>query len=872
VHLFGGYALTGAFCWLLTADIYRRSGQRRMAAILFGINTLIFAAMIGSTMQLEMAWWRLDSMTMALNLVWALSAWLVQYFRFGPARRRYDPAQWRRWLSPLFIGILLGLGYSISAAVMPAIGDRIAALEDGQTAMRSVVLWDFFKNLLPGLVVGLLAGAWWAGQRRFTVSHVVCFLTGIALFFTSQSLAFGLVTLLINGGSIASLHMFANDAWSLVPGRLHGWQRLIDTIGDYNYIAFVPVGMLFGTHGRIRDFLKRSAVVVPSLVLLALSFSFSTQTGWMMLQGHIIHRTASPDDQERASAFDLLSLMLARYPDHAQWPHLAARLADFHYSQGDFEIARNLHQRIFDRFSDSNRWHVQAAMSRAILAESKFGQPSKGPRLSIPMVNYQNYLSRNWMALLAAVRYWEAEETPISELFIRLRNISKNDDAIKLPKLTGLAELDDAASALGYDLTILPAGAEASRRLVEAGLPVILPVYQTFYLLYGFDDSRGVVQALCFGQLSQKTKSLAVKEAQDVLMLETEGKRQTKDQLMRIRREADCMWHLDQWCAGRLKDAAPWMAVVHPDKMRPKIAAALGRDAHDLYRIHRGHLAAMIALNYFDNADPINCIRWAGIAGRHIDAPYIYQTAHLGAELWRHRTERIGMAFQLEEKFAALGEVNRYLQIAAVREFLQAANERFKADLDAGRINWPIRRRLLWMLDRNDPRQRTQMISLLRENVSTNPADADQWRLLTDLYAIDENTAARAQTLSQAWSAAPHDTTTALAWASTCVRLNDLAQAELILKNIDVSKVRHKAEYPFCLGAVAEWKQQPRKALRYYAQAIDMCRYRPEYFLRYGRLIKAQGDSDAARKALTWAARIDGGDLVRKQAENVLKQ
>ena len=872
IHLFGGYVLTGAFSWLLVSDIYRRSAQRRMAVILIAINTLVLATMIGATMRLEMAWWRLNSLSMAFNLVWSLSAWLFQYFRFGPAQRRYDPTQWRHWVSPLLIGVLLGLGYSVTTTVMPAIGEHIAVLRDGQTATRSVVLWDFFRNLLPGLLMGLLSGLWWVGQRRFTVSHVVSFLAGLALFFISQTLTFTVAALLINGGSASSLNILAKESWALVPGRLHGWQHFMDAIGHYNFIGVVVVGMIFGAPGRIRDFLKRSAVIIPLLLLLVFCFSFSTQTGWMMFQDHIINQMASPDNQKRASAFDQLSLMLARYPNHAQWPHLAARLADYRYSQGDVEISRNLHQQILDRFSDYKQWHVQTAMSRAILATPDFGKPSSGPRLSIPMVNYQDYLTRNWMALLAAVRYWETEETPISELFIRLRDISMNENAIKLPKLTGLAEMDDAATALGYDLTILPADAETSRKLLEAGLPVVLPVYQTFYLIYGFDDSRGIVQALCFGQLSQKTKSLAVKEARDILMMAPGGNGETEAQLKRIRLEADCMWHLDQWRTGRLNDAAPWMAAIHPKKMRPEIATALGCPEHDLYRSHRGYLAAMIALNYFDNADPINCIRWAQIARRHIDAPFVYQTAYLGAELWRHRTERIGTAFQLEEKFAALGAVNRYLQTASVQEFLQTAKERFNADLDAGRVNWPIRRRLLWLLERSDPQQRAQMISLLRENVSTNPADANQWHLLADLYAIEKNSAARAQALSQAWSADPYDATTALAWAGALVRLDEPAQAERVLNDIDSAKVHHEADYPFCLGVVAEWKHQPRKALRYYAQAIDLCRYRPEYFLHYGRLLKAQGDSDAAQKALIWAARIDAGDVIRKQVQYVLKQ
>ena len=156
--------------------------------------------------------------------------------------------------------------------------------------------------------------------------------------------------------------------------------------------------------------------------------------------------------------------------------------------------------------------------------------------------------------------------------------------------------------------------------------------------------------------------------------------------------------------------------------------------------------------------------------------------------------------------------------------------------------------------------------------MSTNPSDAAQWRLLADLHALDENLAARNQALAQAWSADPRDAATALAYASGCALLDDPAQADRILAEIDPSKVRQKADYPFCLATIAEWKQQPHAALRYYAQATDMCRFRPEYFLRYGRLLMAQGDRNAAQKALAWAARIDGGDHVRRQVQHAIRQ
>jgi tetratricopeptide (TPR) repeat protein len=310
------------------------------------------------------------------------------------------------------------------------------------------------------------------------------------------------------------------------------------------------------------------------------------------------------------------------------------------------------------------------------------------------------------------------------------------------------------------------------------------------------------------------------------------------------------------------------MAAIHPTDGHQSVAAALGRRVEDLSRAHRGRLAALIALSYFDHADPKNCLQWSQIASHSIDEPLVGQVAYLGVLLWRQRAERIGTAFELEKRFTILDDVNRFLETEPMRPFIRSVQEQFEDELAAygPGLTWPIRWRLLWLLDRHDGRQRQQMIELLQANVATNPADAGQWRLLADLHALNGNPVARAHTLAEAWSAAPGDADIALAWASTCARLDDPQRVEQILQGIDPSKVRHSSEYFFCLAAVAEWKKQFRAALDYYGRATKMCRYRPEYYLRYGRLLMAQGETKAAEKALAWAARIDSSGQLQKQA------
>jgi hypothetical protein len=868
-HLIGGFALTGAWCWLLVAGLFWHNGRRRLGGVLACVNVIILAALIWAALRLEMPWWRLESLISGLNLVWSLSAWLVQYRWFGPAPRRYRLAEWRNWVVPLATGALLGAGLAVSLTVTSAVSQRFVTLYTGEAQVRSSVLWQFFVHLPAGLGLGLLIGAWWAGNRRFTLSHVVSFLAGIIVVIVGESVVFGIFTLIVHGGDTASLQMLANDAWSLVPGHQQGWRRVLQLKTDARFIAWIPVGMLFGDPGRIRDFLKRSVVVVPLVVLLGVSFSFLSQSGWRIIQGQLVYQSTSPRVDRRQAAYNWLGVLLARYPDHAQWPHLAARLADYRYTQGAVEASRRIYQQIVGRYAHANQWKILAAKSGSILSSSSFGAPPRGPGLRIPVVDYQDYLTQNWMALLSAVRYWEGDETRPSDLLIRLREISQSEDAIRLPKLAGLADLDDAASGLGYSLTILPSDPRMARTLIGAGIPVLLPVYHTFYLIYGFDDSRGVVKSLCFGQLSQKCKSLAAKEAKEILMLESQGQGPANDRLARIALEADCNWHLDQWRTGRLGDAAPWMAVVHPRDGRRAVAAALGVPEAELFRACRGRLAAMIALSYFDMADPVNCIRWAQIASRFIEDPLVWHAAYLGDTLWRDRSRRIGAALPLKERFTVLNGPDRFMESADVRMFLKKARERFDADLSTGRLNWPVRWRLMGLLDRHDDCQRQQMIALIEDNLDTNPADAPRWRLLAALHALDDDPAARAQALAEAWSAAPQNYSTALSWARTCIQLDDPGKAEQILNQIEPAAVSQEADYAFCLAAVAEWRQQPRKALKYYARAIDQCRYRAVYFQRYGRLLMAQGDTVAAKKALEWAARIVSGTGINNRMSPV---
>ena len=76
----------------------------------------------------------------------------------------------------------------------------------------------------------------------------------------------------------------------------------------------------------------------------------------------------------------------------------------------------------------------------------------------------------------------------------------------------------------------------------------------------------------------------------------------------------------------------------------------------------------------------------------------------------------------------------------------------------------------------------------------------------------------------------------------------------------------------FCLGAVAEWRQDEAAAVREYEQAIAMRAYRAIYHLRLGELLARQGKKDRARQALEWAAKVDAEGRVAEEAGRLLQE
>jgi tetratricopeptide (TPR) repeat protein len=425
---------------------------------------------------------------------------------------------------------------------------------------------------------------------------------------------------------------------------------------------------------------------------------------------------------------------------------------------------------------------------------------------------------------------------------------------------------------MGYEVLIMPSHPDTAKRLIENDIPVLLPVFRTFYLLYGFDDSSSVIKAYCFGQLSSKIKHRATNEATEILLFEADGKGESEKTIRRIAHEARCQWPLSQWKEKAFSDAAPFMAVVYTVDRQPGIDRILGNTPGFNKQRHQGFLAALIGLSFANRGDPAACFQWAQKGAQMVGSSFPLHVAHIGQSLWETRTRKIGVNIGLMEQFNVLSEPVAFFNASSTVAFTQQARERFSQDLKAGQVPWNIRSTLVSLLDHTDPKQRAQLIELVQYGLSRHPANKRQWHRLADLYALEGDMEAMTKALDGACSAGKWDAKAKLSLASAYVKAGRIDRVAELLKSIDPQKVSYEADYPYCLGAAAEAKGRVKAALRYYETAIDLCRHRPDYHLRYGKLLIDQGYSPAAENALVWAARIDSDNRIREEAIDLLSK
>jgi hypothetical protein len=869
VLLATGHAVSGLFPWLMVSWALHCRGKKRAAALSVAVNVVLAILLGWVSIRARQPWFWLVSLGLAVNLAWSSSAWLAQRRYIGSSRRRYHLRSSRAWAGPMLIGATLGCSVGVAVSIPEAFAGRASMLESVDSLDRETVLWDCFQHLPAGLLAGLLVGFWWAGRGpRFRASHVLTFVVALALTFAGFGLL-GFLLLFLYQGGWNPAEAVAADYGSLIPPWVSGFQALLVRLEALDVSALVVVPLLFGAPSRLRDFAGR-ALLIPLTFFCSFPTWFVSTGIWETLQPQLLHDTRAGDPKTRASAFRSVETLLGRYPDHTRWPAIAEDLARYRYGQGELETARALYREILHRSSRSNEWLLVGERARGALESEGFSMPRPGLELEIPMVDYEAYLTHNWMALLSVVRYWEGPEVPESQVKIRLKELSRSDDAILLSPVTSLAELDDAAQNLGYESLILPADPARLMALLSAGFPVIHQDDTSFDVMFGFDPGRSVFRAYSFKGLSRRLRLESRKEARQILALQEEGAGESHDRLARIANEAYREHSAASWEAERLAYRGPLMAVVCPEARSQMVADALDVALDDLRKGSRARLAALIGLAFLNHADPLQAIEWARVGAKGDPGPLPLHVGHLAAALLESRHAQIRSRIPLQDQFE---ELSRYSDVADVpehRAFLEAARLRLEADRQAGRLAAYVCDAYLSMLDRSDARDREVMVQVMRARVAADPSRFDHWKALADAYEWAGDVAGMVEALEGAVSARAVDSRAKLRLAYGHVLLGRPAEARRVLRQVDAKEVRQDADYPFCVGAVAEWEGDTPEALRGYEQAARMRTYRPVYHLKYGSLLRKAGRPREAERALRWAARIDAVGDVQQQAERLL--
>ncbi|MCK4248352.1 MAG: hypothetical protein KAX15_01075, partial [Candidatus Omnitrophica bacterium] len=429
-------------------------------------------------------------------------------------------------------------GTTVLMSIPIAFGNRFEMAKSYYVQGQKTVLWDFLKYLFAGLPFGLILGLWWAGEgRRFNISRVITFFYGLLLTLICWTGLLWFLFFLIYKGVSPSNPFASGSNLTVIPPWLHGFRSYIFKIESFDMLSLLVLPLLLGAPTRIRDFWKRS-LLIPLAFLCALPIFFTSPGFWNCVQHQFTYQRHSADVSQKAAAYKHINLILKRYPRHHKWPVMADKLAGFYYKEGQYDKAKALYQEIIDKYSDSYKFYWRVISARTMLKNKKFGTAFSGVELQIPMIDYETYLTHNWMSVLSVIRYWEGPDRTESEVKIKLKTLSLTTDKIGLNPLTSLAHVDDAVRSLGYECLILPAELDTVKDLISARVPIIYNNYRTLEIIFGFDQTRSVLYGYDFEHLSKRIKKEARKESKEILAIKKEGQGKTKDLLTHIANEA----------------------------------------------------------------------------------------------------------------------------------------------------------------------------------------------------------------------------------------------------------------------------------------------------------------------------------------------
>ncbi len=870
VFLFIGYAVSGLFPWLMIAWALYRRGRKTTAGLVLAINIAILIGSGWLMLTVKTVWWWLAIIAYGFNLFWTAAAMVYQRHTLGAAGRRYYFKDWKSWIRPIVIGLIIGFCVGTIFSIIPAFENRIPMQQTQDSLDRQTVLWDFFTYSHFGLMGSLLIGLWWAGEgKRFRVSHVLTYLGGFILTIFCWYLLWSLLVLILHKGPVKEFLLLDHSNWAIIPPWSSGLQKFLRALEEYNILPLIIIPLLFGAPARMRDFGKR-ALLIPLLFVCSIPMGFTSVSWWLTNQDQITYEMNSADPAARASAHGWADIIIERYPNHLQWPRLAEKSAQYHYQNQRVEQSKQIYQNLIDRYRNSGQWHWIIQRARAAINTPGFVKPIPSRRLEIPMVDYQRYLTHNWMALLSVMRYWEGSEVSESKVVIKLKDLSKSTDKIKLNPLVNLAELDDAARSLGYETILFRSEIDRVQALIDAGIPVIHQNFKSFNIVFGSDNSRSAICAYSFAKLSKRLRNEKHKEAEEILDIEREGHGEGRKRLVRIAHESYMEYSTDFWQNPSIDYMGPLSAIVFPADRIEAVSDAFEMPYGELQEQSNGYLATLIALSYLNHGDPRQTIEWAKIGASKIADPLPLYVAHLARIWWESRDKIIHSSLNLQNQFPELAQIFSFFNLPQNEKFLQDAQHSFRQAFAQNTLPWTISQKYLHLMDRSEISELSRILQLIKARTVYDPTSTPDWILLANTCEWSGDIPGTINALEGAVSADPLDSAAKLRLAMAYVSRKHYEKAEHILAQIDREQVRYDADYQFCLAALTEWKGYPNKALNYYAAAIEMRRYKPIYHLRYGKLLLAQGFDEKARLYLEWAARTDAENALKIEAVDLL--
>lgn len=880
VYAVTGHAATFLCSWFLLCRRIFNKGRKKTAILIFSVNLVLFAGSVLLSWYSHKPWYQLLALALAGNLIWSVIPWFAQRLYIGEAPRRYVISEWKTWIEPVCIALIIGIGLSVVHGIFVISSERVAVWTQGSDLRTTkVFLWELFRYIPVYLCYSAVVGIWWAGEgKRFSIVHVLTYLAGMLFFAVCISLLSVLILfLLFHGETHRGVY-----AWNLMPVSVHGWKLGLNALNSADMTPFVIVPLFIGTVSRFRDFWLRSFIIFPLVSIALYATCFFPPDLWQTYQEEIIHELSDADPGRRTRAYVKLKRMLDRFPNHENRLGLLLRLADFYDEQERFKQADAVYSLVKSesRADSSIRQYAQAALNKP-------AQGSKTAMINMPMISYTDYMTNNWMVLLRTVHYFTSDELSEEDLLSTLKTISTDKDEIEPAVMPTLAELDDNVRFLGQDCLILPTDRRVTQVLLDNGFPVILPCKHSFLLIRGMAARRDFTIASNYTHVPALLRSNTGEDIsrEFALLGKKREQKENKEQSIRVDLLSRYLIPGSFWGSPAQKDLAPFMAVVFPPAKAKDLAGIMGTDLQQLKKQSNARLSALIALNAIKTCDPVQAISWARKSNQLAASPLALQIAHLARLLWQSHTFMPLANLPLDRHLPALQKFNDTMNRELETTFMKQAAEQFHSDAQAGKLPWMIRAQYRDFLDRSNPAQRRTLLALAQQDTASDPDDIASRLLQANLYEWQDDQ----ENISRALDAALHvrkpykyiadkkskaaENRVAIDLAVLYVNMGLMEKAEEVLAGTDPAVSFTSADYYYCKAAVSNWKGKKRQADALFQKAISIQKYTPDYHLAYARfLVQTGGSPDKARKALEWAIRIDPKGNIQPEAEKLLME